>query len=153
MLTNAFNSLYKETILYTSQVKTLLWKNMMAVSKIFLKKFIKKLIENNSKQKDFGMNTDWSMIWLLMWLKVMEDLFGLVKTMMEMSKVIHWLKDMEVLDYWLVYFLLQVMLLRLKQLMEQLQDIIENIKKERRQVQIVLHQFLLGQEVWHIELN
>ena len=58
LLTNAFNSLYKETILYTSQVKTLLWKNMMVVSKIFLKKFIKKLIENNLKQKEFGMNTD-----------------------------------------------------------------------------------------------
>jgi len=50
-----------------------------------------------SKPKDYGMNTDLSMIWLPKLSNLAEDLSGLAKTTMEMSNQTLWPK---VLDHW-----------------------------------------------------
>ena len=61
---------------------------MMVNLKTSFKKCTIKNLKLNLNQLEFGMNIDSLMIWLLICLKVMVDLFGLVKTMMEMFKVI-----------------------------------------------------------------
>lgn len=86
------NMPYKDNILCTWQPKILFWKNMMEDSKIFLKKFIRKNIKNNSRPRNYGISTDSSMIWLPIWSNRKEVLFGRVKTMMVMFNLILLLK-------------------------------------------------------------
>lgn len=88
LLINASNMLWIEIILFISLPKILLWRNMMVDSKIFSK--ISMIINTklNLKPKDYGMNIDLLMIWLLMWSNLMVDLYGLAKIMMVMFNLI-----------------------------------------------------------------
>ena len=60
----------------------------MVVSRIFLKKFIKKITKNNSKQRIFGMNIGLLMIWLRTQSKAMVAMYGLARIMMGMCNLI-----------------------------------------------------------------
>jgi len=66
---------------------------MMDSSKISSKNFTKNNIKTISKPKDYGMNTDSSMIWLLKSLNQTEDSSGLAKITTEMFNPILLPKD------------------------------------------------------------
>lgn len=70
---------------------------MMVDSRIFSKKFSMLNIKLNLMRKNFGMNIDLLMIWLLMLSNLMVDLSGLVKIMMVMFNLISLLKVMDLL--------------------------------------------------------
>ena len=61
---------------------------MMEDLKIHFKKFIIKVINKIFKSKNYGINIVLLMIWLLIWLNQMEDLFGHAKIMMVMFNLI-----------------------------------------------------------------
>jgi hypothetical protein len=86
--TNVSSSHFWETTPCIFQPKTQFLKNMTEDSKIFSKPSMIKNTKNNSKKKKSGMNTDLLMIWWLIWLNLMEDLFGLAKITMETSNLI-----------------------------------------------------------------
>ena len=61
---------------------------MMEDLKIHFKEFIIKLTNKITKSKNYGINIVLLMIWLLIWLNQMEDLFGHAKIMMVMFNLI-----------------------------------------------------------------
>lgn len=81
-------------ILFISPQRILSSSNTMVYSRIFLKNYTQPNTKKILKRTDYGMNIVLSMIWLPKFLKVMVVLFGHVKIMTVMSKVILLLKVM-----------------------------------------------------------
>ncbi|GMG99205.1 hypothetical protein Nepgr_001045 [Nepenthes gracilis] len=67
-------------------------RSMMASLQEYSNRYMKRSGNKSLKNNRYGMSIDCLITWLLMRLKVMEDMFGLARTMLEMSKVIYLLK-------------------------------------------------------------
>ena len=83
-----FSMLLPGSIRFILPPKILSWRSMMASLRIFFRKFMRGSIRLNSRPRKYGINIGLLMIWLHIWWRLKEALFGLVKIMMEMSKVI-----------------------------------------------------------------
>jgi len=95
LLTLVSNMHFWKTIHWSYQPRTLFWRSMMEDLKIFLKKSIRNNILISSKPRRLITSIVLLMTWSLKLLREVVDLFGLAKTMMEMSKVTLLHKDMD----------------------------------------------------------
>jgi len=84
----ASSSLLTEDTLLSSPPRTPSSRSMMADSKTFSNRSMKKITKNTTNQRELTTNTDLLMIWLLRFLREMEVLSGLARTTMVMFKVI-----------------------------------------------------------------
>ncbi|KAJ6402328.1 hypothetical protein OIU84_014423 [Salix udensis] len=94
----SMNTAYqKKWPLYLSTKKILFLRSMMEGLKTSFKKSTRPTGNQSLRLQEYGMNTDSSMIWLLMLLRVKEVMYGHAKTMMEMCRVISWPKVLDLL--------------------------------------------------------
>ena len=105
-LIHVSSMLSKETTRFIWAQKTQFLKSMMEDLKIFLKKFIRKIINRSLILESFGMSTGLLTIWSHIASSQKEDSYGHAKTMMEMSNQMLLLRDMDLLDWWLQSLLL-----------------------------------------------